>query len=330
MAHPLAGILADRLRRNYFVVFAPLMTGFFMSLIGWAESYWILVIFLALSGIGTSLFHPQAATLAGRLTSERPGFSMSIFGVGGSLGIAAGPLLIVPIVTTLGMRASLLAVLPALIVVFLTLPLLDRQVGPRISRPVQTHRPYTGRRFVLFLLYWMVVVRATTIITFQSFIPLFLSEREHSLMLGAIAVTVFQFSGAAGIVTGGWLSDRMNRRNLLAFSFLGTFPFSLLFLLIPAPWGILFLAPAALILFSSTPVNIVLGQQLFPENTSFVSGILMGFAWGVAGLLATPLGALSDKIGLFWMLLLVAATSLIGFFLTLLCPGQLFQSERSR
>ncbi|HHM23496.1 MAG TPA: MFS transporter [Bacteroidetes bacterium] len=317
-----AGLIADRLRRNYFIVFAPLMTGFFMSLIGLVNSYGMLVLILALSGLGTALFHPQAAALVGRLTRSRRGLSMSVFNVGGSMGIALGPLLIVPLVSWLGLRASILAVIPAVIVVLLTFPLLNTARAERSDARWAAWKGLSGVWGLVVLLYLMVVIRAAVIILFQNFIPLSLSHRGESLFLGATAVTVFQFTGGFGILLGGYLADRLSKRKVLLWSFLLTPPFALTFLVAPQPLALIALALAALFIFSATPVNIILGQDLLPGNASFISSIMMGLAWGVAGLLATPLGALADWIGLKSMLVALALLPLAGVLLVMMYPGE--------
>lgn len=58
------------------------------------------------------------------------------------------------------------------------------------------------------------------------------------------------------------------------------------------------LALAGLFLFSSTPVGIVAAQDILPGKTGLVSGIVMGMAWGIAGLTLMPAGWLADRFGL--------------------------------
>jgi len=330
LAHPFTGLVADRLRRNYFIVFAPLMTGFFMSMIGLVNSYWSLVIILSLSGIGTSLFHPQAAALVGRLTHSRKALSMSVFSLGGSMGIALGPLLIVPLVSRFGLHASVFTVLPAVAIAFIAFPLLNLARPERKSARIAAWKGLSGMWGIVTLLYLMVVVRGAVVILFQNFIPLYLTRKGESLFLAATAVTVFQISGAGGNLIGGYLSDRMSKRRVLLISYFFSVPFALLFLWAPQPFGLIFLSLAALFLLSSTPVNIILGQQLLPQNASFISGIMMGFAWGMAGLMATPVGALADKIGLSHSLFGIALLPLLGFLLALKCPGEEYFAARGQ
>ena len=64
-----------------------------------------------------------------------------------------------------------------------------------------------------------------------------------------------------------------------------------------------------------------MAQELFPHRISTVSSIIMGFGWGVGGLLVTPLGSIADKIGLQNALYLLNGFGLIGIIAAILLPG---------
>ena len=328
LLQPVTGLLADKLHKNYFVVFGSLLTALFMSLIGVVDQYYMLAILLALSGIGTSLFHPQGAALVGRIPSSRPGFSMSIFNVGGSFGFAVGPLVVVPLVLKWGLHSTVYSFFLAVILLFFTFPVLKKWPNAAHREKPELLKSLKGYGSMVFLLFFMVVIRASLTILFQSFTPMYLTTAGNSLFLGAMAVTVFQIFGTAGLLVGGYFMDRMNPITLLKISFLMTFPFILIFIFLPSAWGLPFYGIAAFFLFSSTPVNILMGQSLLPKNASFISGVMMGFGWGLGGMLATPFGALADHTSLFTALFIVSLLAIPGFILALLCPGSLKHAGR--
>ena len=309
-------MIADRLRRNYFFVFGPLIAGVFMSLIGLANSYFALVIILALSGIGTSIFHPQAATLVGKVAKLNPGKSMSIFGLGGTLGVALGALVIIPLVMTWGLQSSLITVLPAIAIVFVTIRLLDFNHGEvHHHEKINPLRNLDGYWPVILILFFMAVIRSTFIICFQNFMPLLLAESGESLFSGALSVAILQISGGAGLLVGGYLSDKFPAKKVMQSSFLFALPFGILFFFFPTIYGIVFIGLAGFFVLMSLPINILIAQKILPKNVGFASGIMMGFAWGTAGLLATPVGFLADIIGLKYALLIVTLLMLPGFIL---------------
>ena len=54
---------------------------------------------------------------------------------------------------------------------------------------------------------------------------------------------------------------------------------------------------------------------MVPTQASFMSSIMMGLAWGVAGLFMTPIGAIADAIGLYWTLTIISSLSVVGLIL---------------
>ena len=55
-----------------------------------------------------------------------------------------------------------------------------------------------------------------------------------------------------------------------------------------------------------------MGQQIAPNNASFMSAVMMGLGWGVAGLVMTPVGYFADLIGMYWTFTIVSFTAMLG------------------
>ena len=99
LLQPLLGYAADRWGRRAFLVAGPLMSGVFVSLLGWAPTFWMLILVLALGGLGSAAFHPPGASYAVRLSEGKgTGVRYSVFSFGGSVGYALGPVIAVGIV----------------------------------------------------------------------------------------------------------------------------------------------------------------------------------------------------------------------------------------
>ena len=317
LLQPIAGYIDDRLKRNYFIVFGPIIAATFMGLLGWVNKYWTLVLILVMSGFGTAMFHPPGAAQVGRLKNSRKGFAMSIFNTAGALGVTLGSLIIIPYTNIFGLKATIFTILPA--IVFSIYSYKNILPEKRISH----HREHQSNiidaikphKWLLINLYLIVVIRAVTVLTFSGFIPLYLTSKGESTFFGGVALAVFQFFTTAGILVGGHFYDRVGTRKTLIFSFVFVIPFALGFINLPSIWGLPFLAIMGFFLSSSTPVNIVLSQETVPTQASLMSSIMMGLGWGVAGVFMTPIGALADKIGLYWTLMLISCLSLVGLIL---------------
>jgi len=134
--------------------------------------------------------------------------------------------------------------------------------------------------------------------SYMSFLSVLWVGRGASVTLGGLSLTVFALSGALGGVLGGRLSDRLGRRRVIVGALLSAIPFLYLFLITNGPLSMVFLALGGMLLLASNPVSVVLAQELFPEHRGVVSGLVMGFAWGVGALLITLVGYLGDVLGL--------------------------------
>lgn len=317
LLQPISGFIDDRLNRNYFLLFGPLITAFFMGFLGWVNQYWTLIIILIMGGIGTSMFHPPGAAVVGRLKNNRKGLSMSIFNTAGALGVTLGTLIIIPFINRFGSKSTIVTVLPAILFFIYSYKFF---LSEKLFRPDTKHRSHLLRdvkphSLLLINLYLIVVIRAITVLTFSGFIPLYLTSQGQSAVFGGIALAIFQFFTTVGILIGGHLFDQIGTRKILILSFIFVLPFALVFINLPTIWGLPFLAIMGFFLSSSTPVNIILGQEIVPTQASLMSSIMMGLGWGVAGLFMTPIGAIADAIGLYWTLTLISGLSLVGLML---------------
>jgi MFS transporter, FSR family, fosmidomycin resistance protein len=299
LMQPIFGMLSDRMRRPFLVIGGPLLTAIFFSSIGLANSYIQLVFIIILGGLGTAAFHPQAASLTGQYSGNRKGLGMSVFVTAGSVGHALGPMFILTVVTMLGLSFSWITVVWGVAIAVLLLRFLPATMPVAEPRAVVHHSSRSAGRKSLLVLIWLVVfLRAIVIDSFLAFNPTYLHQNQFSVMLAGAANTIFELSGSAGILLGGALSDRFGRKGFILFSLAGSIPFLWLFLNFQGATALVFLGLAGCILFSSVPVTIIMAQELFPNRSGAVSSLTMGFAWGMAGLLLTPIGAISESIGL--------------------------------
>ena len=126
--------------------------------------------------------------------------------------------------------------------------------------------------------------------------------------------------GACGGLLGGYLSDKVGRRRIILLSLILSVPFFYLFLLSTGVLAAVGLGLAGFFLMSSIPVVLVMSQEIMPGRVGMVSGLMMGFGWGIGGLCVALVGMLADSVGLTSALALVGGFPLIGFACGLLLP----------
>lgn len=318
---PLYGYVSDRYLKRFFAVFSPLITAVFMSCIGLAPNFWPLACLLACGGIGIASFHPQSAAMTSFASRNRRGLGMSIFVTSGTIGYSLGPIFITYAVEYFGLEHSYLVMIPGIIVflsLYFLLPSLEHSSkttgGASLRWSLGRHwRP-------LLLLYLLVVIRSAVQICFVNFLPLYLSHRGLTAIAAGKLTFLFLFFGAIGGFSGGTLADRFGERNVISFSMLFSTPFLLVFLLTDGTPSYLMLALGGVVLLSTVPVNVVMAQELIPQSASVVSALMMGFAWGMGGMMVPIIGKIADVSGLKKALMLVVLLPTFGFLLSLLLP----------
>ncbi|MEI7673347.1 MAG: MFS transporter, partial [Deltaproteobacteria bacterium] len=129
VVQPAVGYFADRYRSRFFILGGPLLSIVFISLIGQTELYLILLLFIALASIGSSMFHPSVAGMISNYAGNRFGFSMSLFNMGGTLAFGLGPLFIAYVVSHFGLPASIWTAIPGLAVMVLLFRIVPPPLG---------------------------------------------------------------------------------------------------------------------------------------------------------------------------------------------------------
>ena len=105
---PVFGYYSDKVSLPWLIPIGPVCCGLSITLIGFSSSYWTIFLAAMICGLGSALFHPEAALLVGRIAGARKGQALSTFAVGGNGGFAVGPLVAGFCAYTLGIRSLLI------------------------------------------------------------------------------------------------------------------------------------------------------------------------------------------------------------------------------
>jgi FSR family fosmidomycin resistance protein-like MFS transporter len=170
-----------------------------------------------------------------------------------------------------------------------------------------------------------VVVRSAVQIGITTFLP-FLVQAQFPAgqrdAMKAVGVSAFLLASAVSGPVGGHLSDRFGRKTVMVWSFLlAPWPMLLAFTS-PGVGMVALLAAGAFILMLPHPGNVVLAQELLPDRPGIAASMITGLAWGVALLLALPLGAAAERIGVMLALQALCLVPLLGVPLVAAIPGR--------
>jgi FSR family fosmidomycin resistance protein-like MFS transporter len=323
---PLYGFLSDRYSRRLFAVIGPAVTGCFVSLIGVAPSYGVLMGLLFMGGVGVGAFHPQAVSLTARSSGAYRRLGVSIFASAGTLGFAFGPLIIGLIVGATDLSKTYYTIgLGLLTTAFLYkfCPRIEPEALKRGSPQTATRSPLTALRAArtpLLILYGIAVGRAAMQMMMGNYIPFILKGQGYSIESIGGVLTTYLLAGAVGSFVGGALAERMSGRVLTVSTGVSSALLLSVGFLAQGPLGIGLMAAGSFALISVVPVNIAMAQELCPGHTSTVSALLMGCAWGLGSLAAPLAEPLASAIGFRYVLVLATLLPLLTSLPALYLP----------
>jgi FSR family fosmidomycin resistance protein-like MFS transporter len=292
------GLAADATHRVWMAPAGIALVTLGMSASGLVSGLSSVALVLATLSLGSALFHPEALRTMSLVGGPRRVTAMSYFTVGGSVGWAAGPLLVAALTSNLGigaMRWWLALGLPVAVVLFLAgRRLQDDQAAKRTS-PVAAG----GERWREYrTLFALVMLRAGAQTGVLIFFPGYLIEvAGHSQASAAFALSVMLTGGIVTVPIFGRLADRWDRKSMLILTLS---LLTLLIALLPAAGGALFYPELFLVGAMSAgalPVTLVMSQEYLPRRTALGGGLVLA-ASGLASLVAAPLGVVADSAGL--------------------------------
>ena len=301
LIQPVAGYLADRYGRKFFVIVGPLISGVFLSLIGLAPSVEVLALILIAGGIGSAAFHPPGAAMSGGAAEGKgSGLRMSMFAFAGLLGFAVGPLMVVGLVATVGLSGMWVAMIPGIVVcggLLIVLPS-DRPHpdAPKPPPPLEVLLALRGPLGVVFVIGALSGFLQRLFLTLS---PIISFQDGVSEATGALVLSAYLGGQAIGTIVGGVLTDRMDRAYLLAGLTALALPAHLFAFWLPAGSLLMlaFAAVAGLLNLALMPAVIVLAQEILPESKGVSSGIVMGLAWALGSVAVIGFGFLGDAMG---------------------------------
>ncbi len=320
LIQPFFGLWSDRRGALWLLPSGIAVAGIGISLAAVSPRYWLVVVFLVLSGIGIAAYHPEGSKFAAFASGRRRASGMALFSIGGNIGYALGAIVTTPLVVWLGLKGGLFVALPCLAVAVLLAgltPFLGTFAPSGKAGPGLTGADRMGAVTVLLA---VIAFRSVAWFGLLTFVPLWEVSLGHSKVHGNHLLSLMLLAGGIGTLVAGPAADRVGLRPVLTASTAAVGPLILVFVLVGGVPGAIALALVGVAVIGTFGVTMVMSQEYLPRHIGMASGLSIGLSIGLGGIAAVVLGALADSIDLRTALYVCAAAPVLGFALCVLLP----------
>jgi len=337
LLQPFVGLYTDKRPKPFSLAAGMCFTLVGLILLSRAGEFVMVLAAVALIGIGSAVFHPEASRLAWMASGGRRGMAQSVFQLGGNAGSSLGPLLAAELIAPYAngqSRIAWFAVFAMLaIAVLLRIGVWYRHNLNKRRKKDQTPQPalapgmsQTKVVIALCILFVLIFSKYFYLASMSSYYIFFLMDKFH-VSIGASQLYLFfyLFAIAAGTLIGGHAGDRFGRKYVIWFSILGVAPFTLLLPYVNLFWTAVLSFCIGVIIASAFSAILVYAQELVPGKIGLISGLFFGLAFGMGGIGAAVLGRLADKTSIRYVFHVCSFLPLLGLltgFLPSLKPAQ--------
>ena len=322
IVQPLFGLWSDRRGAIWLLPTGVAIGGIGMALAAASPAYWLAVVFVAVSGLGTAAYHPEGSKFAAYVSGRRRASGMSLFSVGGNIGFGLGAFATGPLVAALGLRSGLLIAVPCLATAAVLLALRSYLLGFVPEREARARTAGEDDLRSLGLLLTVITFRSLAWYGLLTFVPLWEVSLGHSAKFGSFLLGLMLLTGGVGTLAAGPIADRVGTRTVLLAANLVISPMMFVFVLVGGVPGALALALVGIAVISTFGITMVMAQQYLPTRIGMASGLSIGFSIGLGGIAAVILGAIADSIDLKTALYVSSAAPVVAVLLTLLLPRE--------
>lgn len=322
LLQPAIGFLLDKVGKSSYLIFSILWISIGMSISGLITNYYLLLVVVGLSAIGSAVYHPLGSSIAANLSTGSRGKSLSVFMTIGGFAAAVAPMLSIPIVNRFGLNYLVLFAIPGLITaVFLKTANVDK-IEWKTNHEIEKKKgPAIEKVKVVWisLILLISVIRGAVSSVLVVFGVQLMLEKGINVVTAGIIISIHMFLRSAGTLTGGLLSDELGEKRVMVF-------FNIILSLV---YGITmfttgFIPVIGMVILGyalqvTATANITITHNILPDNINLGTGMILGLSYTFAGLLVLIFGRYADVFGLIqvakFSTLIVAFTLLISLFI---------------
>ena len=297
IVQPSVGYMADRYSTRHFILIGVLMPVIFIPLSGITPGFRTLLVVVTLGSIGSSMFHPSVTGLVPAYAGNQTGFAMSVFNTGGTFAFGIGPLFITWYAGRFGLSAlpfTMAFGIMAAWYLYWTVPV-PQSEGLRRLGFWGSLKESLGSVWKTIVCIWLVmVIRAVAGQSFLTFMSVYYVEKGFSVFSAGSLFSLFTVAGTVSGLTAGHLADHIGFKPVFIFAHALMTPVLILFLSLQGQWVYLGAIVAGALVLATLPLGVAMAQILAPKGKSMVASLMMGFAFGLGGIITPLVGKLAD------------------------------------
>ncbi|MCM1079396.1 MAG: MFS transporter [Bacteroidales bacterium] len=301
---PLIGLYSDRHPHPYSLSTGMMFTFTGIVMLAFACDFGLIMLAVAVIGMGSSIFHPESSRIAQMAGGPRRGLAQSIFQVGGNGGSAIGPLLAAVIILPLGQESIVWFAIAALLAGTTLFPvgswykrqlhrIKEKAASPGPAVQALSRRQVNGALLTLCILTFSKYFYMASMTSYFTF---FLIDKFGvSIKTSQLCLFAFLASVAAGTLLGGSIGDRYGRKYVIWGSILGAAPFALALPYTGFMVTVILAVIIGLVISSAFSAILVYATELKPDKIGMMAGLFFGLNFGLGGIGSAFFGWLADR-----------------------------------
>ncbi len=331
LLQPYFGFFADKMKKRALIFWGILMTSIFISLVPATSTIYLMILFIIIGSIGSSLFHPQALGFVTKFSSSDSVKNMGIFIAIGTLGFSTGPLISSTVAQYFGLnKMPLLAILGIIwaMLMFVCVPQFSKNNTPKpnINLKQAFIDILTNRKLNILNLIALLKVFIST--SCSILLPFLWKTQGYTKFQIGLALFFFLFLGGIASLISPKFEKKIGTANVFYISMITTFPLMILFALtyktLPVVSFTVFAIMGFVTMFA-TPITMSMAQQILPQYKSIIGGFINGFSWGIIAIAMSAIGYIAQATSIIPVLVVISAIPAICSILV----KYLFQSQKN-
>lgn len=312
LLQPYFGFFADKMRKRALIFWGLLFTSIFISLVPAASKIPLMILFIVLGSLGSSLFHPQSLGFVVKFSTSDKVKNMGIFIAMGTLGYSLGPLLSSTIAQYFGLNK-----MPFLAVLGIIWAFLMFSCVPKFSNIEQPKSDFKLKQaFIdilsnkkLNILNIIAMLKSLITTSCSILLPFLWKAQGYSKFQIGLALFFFLFLGGIGSLLSPKFEKKIGTANVFYISMIATFPMMVLFMFtyktMPEISFVIFALMGFVTMFA-TPITMSMAQQVLPQYKSIIGGFINGFSWGIVAIAMSAIGYIAQATSIVPVLTVIA------------------------